>query len=140
MKLKRTNLLTEPPAVATGDIAFILIVFFLVCASVQPDTGREQVLPKAETTADKSQQSKNIEVAIARTTLSVNGAPVPLDRLQARLAADLAAKTKPADRVVVVKSAKDVPYDRWIAITTQIQQAGGTITLQVEEQRTVVTN
>ena len=48
MKLKRTKLLVEPPASATSDIAFILIVFFLVCASVEPDKGRAQTLPSSE--------------------------------------------------------------------------------------------
>ncbi|MDG2214745.1 MAG: biopolymer transporter ExbD, partial [Verrucomicrobiota bacterium] len=48
MNLKRTKLLVEPPASATSDIAFILIVFFLVCASVEPDQGRAQTLPRSE--------------------------------------------------------------------------------------------
>ena len=34
MKLRRQSLLTEPPASATSDIAFILIIFFLV---VEPE-------------------------------------------------------------------------------------------------------
>jgi len=45
--LRKNNLLVEPPSSATGDIAFNLIVFFLVCASVQPDSGRHQTLPRA---------------------------------------------------------------------------------------------
>ena len=35
MKLHSNKLLAEPPAGASSDIAFILIVFF-ACASVQP--------------------------------------------------------------------------------------------------------
>ena len=45
-----SKLLVEPAAVATGDIAFNLIVFFLVCASVQPDRGKKQDLPASEQT------------------------------------------------------------------------------------------
>ena len=63
MKLKRTKLLVEPPASATSDIAFILIVFFLVCASVEPDKGRAQVLPRAEPEPQKDKQSQTIDVA-----------------------------------------------------------------------------
>ena len=48
MKLRRNKLLAEPPAGASSDIAFILIVFFLVCASVQPEQGRPQEIPKTE--------------------------------------------------------------------------------------------
>ena len=61
MKIRRrsSNLLIEPPSSATGDIAFNLIIFFLVCASVQPDSGRHQTLPRSEETEQK--QEKNAE-------------------------------------------------------------------------------
>ena len=55
---RTSKLLVEPAAVATGDIAFNLIVFFLVCASTQPDSGRKQDLPRSEQT--KTEQ-KNAE-------------------------------------------------------------------------------
>ena len=60
MKLKRTSLLVEPPASATSDIAFILIVFFLVCASVEPDKGRAQTLPRSEPEKEKEKQSLSL--------------------------------------------------------------------------------
>ena len=67
MKLKRTKLLVEPPASATSDIAFILIVFFLVCASVEPDKGRAQVLPRAEPEPQKDKQSQTIDVELTKS-------------------------------------------------------------------------
>ena len=36
MKLKRGKMLIDPPASASSDIAFILIIFFLVCAAASP--------------------------------------------------------------------------------------------------------
>ena len=41
------------------------------------------------------------------------------------------------DKVVVVKSKPDVPYDHWIAVTTLVQDLGASITIQREEERTV---
>ncbi|MEC9091585.1 MAG: biopolymer transporter ExbD, partial [Planctomycetota bacterium] len=64
---RQRKLMVEPPASATGDIAFNLIVFFLVCASVQPDSGRQQTLPRSEQEAQE--QSENIEVQIGRNTV-----------------------------------------------------------------------
>ena len=82
MKLRRrNNLLVEPPSAATGDIAFNLIVFFLVCASVQPDSGRKQSIPKSESKTEKQQQSENIEVSITRTAAAINGSDAFLDPL-----------------------------------------------------------
>ena len=60
MKIRRrnSNLLIEPPSSATGDIAFNLIIFFLVCASVQPDSGRHQLLPRSEETEQKQEKGQ----------------------------------------------------------------------------------
>jgi hypothetical protein len=49
----------------------------------------------------------------------------------------LAGKVKPEDRIVVMKSSDDTPYSRWIEITTQIEDVGGIVTLQIEEEREV---
>ena len=100
---RKRNLLIESPASATGDIAFNLIVFFLVCASVQPDTGRKQTIPKSET-VEEQKQTENLKVDLTRTTVAVNAEPVPIDQLKSYLQRKLAGKTTPDDRVVIVKS------------------------------------
>jgi len=138
MKLRRrNNLLVEPPSSATGDIAFNLIVFFLVCASVQPDSGRKQSIPKSETKEQKAEQSENLEVALTRTTASINGEPVRIEDFLSQMRRKLAGKTKPEDKIVVVKSSNDTPYSHWIYVTGLIEEAGGIITLQMEEERQV---
>ncbi|MFO0870136.1 MAG: biopolymer transporter ExbD [Pirellulales bacterium] len=139
MRCRRSNknLLVEPPTVATGDIAFNLIVFFLVCASVQPDSGRKQTLPRSEEKAKQEQQAKNVEVTLTRTTVSINGDLVPQREVPARLRSLLSGKPRPEDRVVVVKSRPDTPYAFWIDITGRVEEAGGTVTIQREEERTV---
>jgi len=139
MKLRRSsNLLVEPPSSATGDIAFNLIVFFLVCASVQPDSGRKQSIPSSETVEEASQQTKNIEVAMTRTAVLIDGVVVSSDELESRIRARLGGKSRPDEKVIVVKSKPDVPYKHWIDITTRIEDAGGIITLQIEEERQVL--
>jgi biopolymer transport protein ExbD len=133
------KLLVEPAAVATGDIAFNLIVFFLVCASVQPDSGKKQDLPRSEQTKQEQKEQQNIELALTRTraVVSLNGDPVKVGELPQRLKRALEGKTKPEDKVVVVKSKPDVPYDHWIAVTTLVQDLGASITIQREEEQTV---
>ena len=140
MNIRRNSkLLVEPPSVATGDIAFNLIIFFLVCASTQPDSGRRQDLPRSETKQQQAQQSKNIEIALSKNEILLNAQRIPEADLASRLKRDLAAKKRPEDRIVVVKSSKDTPYDRWISITGLIETAGGVVTLQLEEEQTVMT-
>jgi biopolymer transport protein ExbD len=131
------KLLVEPAAVATGDIAFNLIVFFLVCASAQPDSGRKQDLPRSEQTQQQEQKSQNIEMVLTRNTATVNGSPVTIEQLPQTLAQAFKGKTRIEDRVVVVKSRPDTPYHLWIEATSIVQDLGGIITIQREEERTV---
>ena len=137
MKLKRTKLLVEPPASATSDIAFILIVFFLVCASVEPDKGRAQVLPRAEPEPQKDKQSQTIDVELTRNAVILNGNPLPPETFRKSIELKLADKTRDEDKIVAVKSRKEVPYSHWMAVTGIIEDSGGIITLQLEEEQTV---
>ena len=136
MKLRRNKLLVEPPAGASSDIAFILIVFFLVCASVQPEQGRPQEIPKSEEEPDKQAQSQNTKVELTRTAVILNDDPVPSKSFGPRLASILERKKRVEDKVVLLKSRKDVTYERWIDFTGIIEKAGGIITLQMEEEQT----
>ena len=140
LRERRLNkLLVEPAAVATGDIAFNLIVFFLVCASTQPDSGRRQDLPRSEQTKQAETNKQNIELALTRTraVVALNGDPVKVGELPQRLRRALEGKRRPEDKVVVVRSKPDVPYDHWIAVTTLVQDLGASITIQREEERTI---
>lgn len=137
MKLQRGKMLVDPPASASSDIAFILIIFFLVCAAVQPETGISQVLPQTEEQEEKRNQSQNLEVSITPTSIVLNGSPLQLPEFTRRLAAALEKKTKEADKVVVVKSAPETPYPVWMRVSQAIEQAGGILTLELESERTI---
>lgn len=120
------------------DLAFNLLIFFVVCASAEKDVrGRPQKVPSANKDKAAEPQGQNVEVELTRTAVKVNGDEVPTPKLGARVKELLAAKAKPEDKIVVVKSAKDTPYNVWIRATAQIEQAGGVITLQLEEEKEV---
>ena len=137
MRLQRGKLLVDPPASASSDIAFILIIFFLVCAAVQPETGIAQILPKTEEKTEKRDQSKNIEVSITPSSIVLNGSPLQLPEFTKRLTAALSQKRRDADRIVTVKSAPNTPYPLWIKISQVIEQAGGILTLELESDRVI---
>ena len=140
MRIRRKGkLLVEPPSSATGDIAFNLIVFFLVCASIEPDSGRPQEIPRSEENREKKQEVKNIEVAMTANlnAVSLNGDTVRTSEFGSRLARILKTKPRPEDRIVIVKSKTDTPYHHWIDVTAEIEQSGGQITIQREEVQTI---
>jgi biopolymer transport protein ExbD len=134
MKPRRTNkLLVEPPASATGDIAFNLIIFFLVCASVQPDSGRSQTIPRSDK-QEQEQQDTNIEVTLTRNVVMLDGLQREDADFFSLMQEKLLNKVRDEDRVVIVKSEPNTPYSRWIKFTELIEQAGGIITIQTEEE------
>lgn len=140
MKVRRKcKLLVEPPSSATGDIAFNLIVFFLVCASIQPDSGRPQEIPRSEENQEQKEDVENIEVALTGNlnAVSLNGDTVRVTELGSRLTKLLKTKTRPQDKIVIVKSKTDTPYHHWIDVTAKIEQSGGQITIQREEEQTI---
>jgi biopolymer transport protein ExbD len=134
MKERRTSkLLVEPPASATGDIAFNLIVFFLVCASIQPDSGRPQTIPRSDK-EEQQQQENNIEVALTENVVMIDGQVREDAAFFGLVQERLRNKVRDEDRVVIVKSDSNTPYSRWIKFTELIEQAGGIITIQTEEE------
>ena len=137
MKLKRGKMLIDPPASASSDIACILIIFFLVCAAIQPEPGLAQILPKTEEQKEQRDQSKNIEVSITPTNIVLNGSPLQLAEFTRRIKAALQKKTLEADRIVVVKSTPNTPYPLWIRVSQVIEQAGGILTLELESEKTI---
>ena len=121
------------------DLAFNLLIFFVVCASsAQEQKGKPQQVPSTQGEKSTDVKPQNVEVAITRTTVSLNGAVVPVSELRAKVAALLANKTRPEDKIVEVKTAKDTPYHVWLKVTGAIEEAGGVVTLQVEVEKDVI--
>ncbi len=134
---RRRKMMVEPSAAAVGDIAFNLIVFFLVCVSTEPDQGRFQEIPRSEQQPEE-EVVRNLEVVLGIETVTLDGTVVPLVDFEDRIRGELANKTDDSARVVVVKSGSQTTYEFWVEITRQIEAAGGTVTLELEESETVV--
>jgi len=134
------KMLRESPAILLTDLAFNLLIFFVVCASTEPETGRKQKVPSSsKEQAEKPQGEQNLEVSLTRTGAAINGENVALADFTPKMRQLLAGKTKPEQRMVVVKTTKDTPYHHWIRVTGMVEQAGGVIAVLVEESKTVVT-
>ncbi len=45
---RASKMVVEPPAILLTDLAFNLVIFFVVCASTDPESGRKQDIPSGE--------------------------------------------------------------------------------------------
>ena len=89
MKTNRT--VPEVNAGSMADIAFLLLIFFLVTASIEHDTGFNRMLPSQEIITTVDIKSRNLlEVSInPQNDLMVAGNIVPLSELNAKVVAFL---------------------------------------------------
>ena len=120
------------------DLAFNLLIFFVVLASNEPETrGRPQQLPASKESKETEKKSDSTQITISRTTLKFNDTEVPIEELKSKVAGVIAGKSDPAERIVIVKNEGDTPYKTWIRVVGLIEQAGGIITLQLDEEKEV---
>lgn len=137
MKLRRPKYLVDPPSSSMNDIAFILIIFFLVCASVEPEDGRTQIIPSSEKNEEQN-NTQSIEVGLTPSTATIDGTPYQKEQFKGKISQILSQKETKSERIVVVKSQDDVPYEHWIAMTEIIEKSGGIVTLLLEEEQTII--
>ena len=120
-----------------NDIAFILIIFFLVCASVEPEDGRSQTIPSSEKNEEQN-NVQSIEVGLTPSTVTIDGTPYQKEQFQEKISQLLVQKETESERIVVVKSQADVTYEHWIAMTEIVEKSGGIVTLLLEEEQTII--
>lgn len=130
-------MMKEPPAVLLTDLAFNLLIFFVVCASTEPETARRQDVPGKSKDEKSPKIEQSVLVMLERASVKIDDDPadVPYDRIQARIKGKLEGKTKPEQRMVVVKTRPDTPYEFWVRVIGQIERGGGVVTLEIEEER-----
>ncbi len=120
------------------DLAFNLLIFFVVCAATGSDKGRPQ--PFASPKDDKKnlpdpKHAQTHEVYIDRTSVKLDGTEIPETELKTKLASFLTGKTADQDRLVEFESSPDTPYERWVKFATVIEKANGIIILRLSRSK-----
>ncbi len=122
------------PFITLADIAWQIIIFFLVASTFVLNHSLTVALPSAGAAKDESSLPKPVRVEATETTLTVNGMPVPLADLELQITGLLAGATTEEQRAVAVRLGDDVTFQRNADILYAIQQAGGVV-LIAEERR-----
>ena len=131
---KREQKAAEIPTSSMADIAFLLIIFFIVTTSFNKDKGMTLDLPRSEPEKTKKTE-KNVTVTLSKTKIVLNDNVVKIGELRAKLdkALDKLAKTG-KKRIVVLKSVdQEIRYGKWVRVVDTIKQAAGIITILIEE-------
>jgi biopolymer transport protein ExbD len=112
----------EIPTSSMADIAFLLIVFFLVTTTMNQDKGIGMQLPPAgESKKIQKKNICNIWVNESGQILINLEDEVPLSQLRANIQQRLAVNTK---LIVSLKASEETPYDSFIHVLDEIKLAG----------------
>jgi biopolymer transport protein ExbD len=112
----------EIPTSSMADIAFLLIVFFLVTTTMNQDKGIGMQLPPAgESKKIQKKNICNIWVNESGQILINLEDEVPLTQLRANIQQRLTANDK---LIVSLKASEETPYESFINVLDEIKLAG----------------
>lgn len=134
---KRNRPTGEIPTASMADIAFLLLVFFLVTTVFDEERGLPIVLPEAQEEVEVSQKNVLHLTVLADGTVEVKRGESPtVQRVSARDIGGiwrLGFQQNP-NLIAAVKTAPDAPYRNMVAVLDQLQGAGADkISLQILE-------
>lgn len=133
MNVERKKHKCEVPSVAMGDIAFNLLIFFVILARAQDDSH----LNWTPASANKVESAGNSKVSIvidAENALHLNGQKVGISQLAPQVK-DLLGEAPAGDRIVLLKVNRDAQASLFEPIIEAISEAGGELVHILEERR-----
>ena len=123
----------EIPTGSFSDIAFLLIIFFLVATSLVKVQSITTDLPSGEKQSD-AQIDKTPIVILRGADIFFSDKKVTLENLSDRLAALKLAEEPPEKRVIMLESTPDTPYEIYFQVLAVISANGGVVAIVEEEE------
>jgi len=121
------------PLDSFSDIAFLLIIFFILTTSIQKMTGFRTELPAGQQSQVK-QTEKTPTVNISAGGVMLNEKTVSLEQLAAELTALELGSKKDEQRVVLLDSGPDADYQLYFEVMALITAADGVIGILTEDE------
>jgi biopolymer transport protein ExbD len=119
---------------AFADIAFLLIIFFILTTSISRPSGQEVSLPQAQTPQNKQVDERTPTINVLENKILFGESEDKMQEIQPEalrmelVKRDLhnAAESK---RMIVLEVGEEVDYDRFFKIVTMIADSGGIVAL-----------
>ena len=122
MRLRRQAVASEIPTASMADVAFLLIIFFLVASFYSVTRGIQFSLPKKDEAALTAEPEAAVLIEIARDgALTVDGRPMGLADLQGYLRPKLARNPT---KSVILQTSLDAPYHAMTDAFDELRQVG----------------
>jgi biopolymer transport protein ExbD len=122
MRLRRAEVPSEIPTASMADVAFLLIIFFLVASFYSVTRGIQFSLPRHDEQALTAEPEAAVLIEIAANgALTVDGRPLRLDQVQGYLAPRL--RRNPT-KSVILQTSLAAPYRAMTDVFDELRQVG----------------
>lgn len=111
----------EIPSASTADIAFLLIIFFMVTTAFGTTRGLEMTLPKKQPLEDAAKTEAVLIEIDELGDITIDGNPYPISYIQPYLEPKLARNP---NKFVLVKSHLSAKYQAMVAVIDELRQTG----------------
>ncbi len=126
----------EPELTSFADIAFLLIIFFVLTTTFIVPAGSRLEVPAASADPTKAEEK---QLTIALTGQDILYGPraekMTIEELRRALIAENFRAKPPDKRIVVVNPTPDVPYSLYFEVVTAIHSADGVLALIEEDEK-----
>ena len=122
LKRKRAGQ-TDIPSASMADIAFLLLVFFLVTTTISMDKGIGLILPAIGEELEVNPKNITNVLVNAAGQVLLDEELVPMNQLRGRIAAMIARNNL---LIVSVKTHPQTTHQIYIDVLDQLKQAGAT--------------
>lgn len=131
MKLKRKD--HGDGAIDVGsfaDIAFLLIIFFILTTTFVKIAGNKIEIPSGSTDQSESEQ-KQLSITLNADSIiyGEDAKSIGIDELRQALEKEKFETKEPDDRMIILESDGQVLYERYFQVVMAISDAGGVLTL-----------
>ena len=123
----------EIPTGSFSDIAFLLIIYFLVATTLVKVKTITADLPSGQK-APQAQLDKTPVVKLNGPQMLFNDKPVDMAQLEVRLAALDLHLAEGAKKVIMLESTANTPYENYFHALAAISANGGVVALVEEDE------
>ncbi len=127
--IRRRAKADDVPVSSFSDIAFLLIIFFILVTSLEQFAGFKAALPAGEqSTQEAEEEMPTVKMHDGRITM--NEDTVTIEQLHERLKAmNLAERETDEERIVIIEATGRVEYQVYFEVMAAISHAGGVIAI-----------
>lgn len=122
------------PTDSFADIAFLLIVFFILVTTMVKTKGFETQLPSSKDGKENSEKEMPM-ITMSGEVIRYDDNTITMDNLRKRLDELNLESLEEKNRMIKVKASKDTKYEIYYPVWAAIAKAGGTVVMVKEKKK-----